>query len=173
MENLVIGVEARSCPTSVMSVPCRVVITLQSALPLAASPGPGRRWWRAGWRSGRAGGRAAPAAPPRAASTRAPACRGSDRTADTAIGSRPRGSRPARRSHGRRKGEVIGDEVHLVAPVGERETQLGRHGAGAAVGGVAGDSDFHGVGRENGSIKGNMSPSQKWFTDGDAPILLP
>jgi hypothetical protein len=46
-----------------------------------------------------------------------------------------------------RKGEpgrkVVGDEVDLVAAVGERETELRRHDPAAAVGRIAGDADLH------------------------------
>ena len=36
-----------------------------------------------------------------------------------------------------------GDDVHFIAALGQRETELRRHDAGAAEGGIAGDSDSH------------------------------
>jgi hypothetical protein len=38
---------------------------------------------------------------------------------------------------------LVGDEVHLVTAACERDPQLGRHGARAAVRRVAGDADLH------------------------------
>ena len=48
------------------------------------------------------------------------------------------------------EGGVVGDEVHLVAPPRQLEPQLGGHGAGAAVGGIAGDAELHGLGGKEG-----------------------
>src|SRR5215831_21094704 len=45
-------------------------------------------------------------------------------------------------------GRSIADEVNVMAPRGQLDAQLGRHDAGAAVSGVAGDADAHGLGVE-------------------------
>ena len=53
----------------------------------------------------------------------------------------------------------IGDEVNLMAAVGEFESKLGCHDAAAAIGGITSDADSHdasvAVTRDNGSNNAN------------------
>jgi hypothetical protein len=61
----------------------------------------------------------------------------------------------------------VADEVHLVAAIGQLQTELGRDDAAAAVGGIASDSDLH-IG------KGNIAARARQFSDGprDADELI-
>jgi hypothetical protein len=44
---------------------------------------------------------------------------------------------------GEAEGRLVGDEVDVVAARGELDAELGGNDAGTAVGGIAGDADFH------------------------------